>query len=418
MRRVYSIAMLLFLVGSAVCGSAPSSAVLISGRAISGHGSSGLLICAFSLVPYLASPEKRPICLGLISASRGIATTAGPLIGGALTERVSWRWNFYINLPLGATIYALFLYSVHPPKRQTEGFTSWKDLLNTLDLPGLTLLSGSVICLFLALQWGGIRYPWSSGRIIALLVLAALFGLAFFGVQYLQSPQGMLPTRVSTQKTVMYASFVAFCSAGAAFILTYYLPITLPWVITGTISSLVGAAIISKLGYAGAFMILGSAMGSIGSGLFTTFQSNTNEGKWIGVQIVYALGSSLASLTGLMVVQRALPLDDVPLGSGMIIFFQTLGGALFVSVAQSIFTNGLAAGLVGLGIADFDASTIATGGLDTLTQDLSEEGAQEVLAVINSALTHSWFLPVVLSCISVCGTLGVEHVNLNRKSTT
>ncbi|CAI7605806.1 unnamed protein product [Penicillium palitans] len=91
---LYSISMVLFLVGSAVCGAAPNSPALIVGRAIAGLGCAGLLVGAFSLVPFIAPPAKCPIMISLISASRGLATTFGPLIGGALTERVSWRWNF------------------------------------------------------------------------------------------------------------------------------------------------------------------------------------------------------------------------------------------------------------------------------------------------------------------------------------
>lgn len=216
--------MVLFLVGSTVCGAAPNSPSLIVGRAIAGLGCAGLLVGAFSLVPFLAPPAKRPIMLSLISASRGLATTCGPLIGGALTEKVSWRWNFYINLPLGAAIQLAFFAFVHPPKRDSESFTSCADFVQNLDIFGLTALLPSIVCLLLALQWGGVTYPWSDPRIIVLLVLFAVLAIAFVLIEVWQGPKALLPSRVFTQRTVSAASFYGFCTTGAIFVLTYYLP--------------------------------------------------------------------------------------------------------------------------------------------------------------------------------------------------
>jgi len=162
--------------------------------------------------------------LGLISIARSIGSTCGPLIGGALTQRISWRWNFYINLPLGALIYAAFLFSVILPKRESEVFTSFADLLQTLDLIGLAALVPCVVCILLGLQWGGVQYPWGDGRIIALLVLSGVTGLVFIVLEFWQGEKAMLPSRIFTQRNVSYTSFYAFCTTGAIYVLTYYLP--------------------------------------------------------------------------------------------------------------------------------------------------------------------------------------------------
>ncbi|KAL9606316.1 MAG: hypothetical protein Q9179_000489 [Wetmoreana sp. 5 TL-2023] len=223
-RWIYATSMFLFLIGSTVCGAAPNSRALIAGRAIAGFGSSGLLLTAFSLVPSVASPPKRFMLLSSISIARSVGAICGPLIGGALTQRISWRWNFYINLPLGALIYAAFLYSIILPRRESEAFTSFSDLLQTLDLIGLTALVPSVICILLALQWGGIQYSWGNGRIIALLVLFGVLGLVFIIIEFRQGEKAMLPPRIFTQRNVSYTSFYAFCTSGAIYVLTYYLP--------------------------------------------------------------------------------------------------------------------------------------------------------------------------------------------------
>ncbi|CAI7571593.1 unnamed protein product [Penicillium viridicatum] len=429
---LYSISMVLFLVGSAVCGAAPNSPALIVGRAIAGLGCAGLLLGAFSLVPFIVPPAKRPIMIGLISASRGLATTFGPLIGGALTERVSWRWNFYINLPLGVAIQVALFAFVRPPKRESEAFTSWTDLMQNLDLFGLASLLPSVVCLLLALQWGGVTYPWSDPRVIVLLVLCGGLAIAFVLTEMWQGPKALLPPRVFTQRTVSAASFYGFCTTGAIFVLTYYLPIwfqgvrgaspiqsglyTLPWVITSTIMSLTVGILIAKVGHADAFMVIATVFGAVGSGLFTTFTLETSNGKWIGYQIIFALSSSISGITPLMMTQAALPLEDIPIGTGMVMFFQTIGASIFVSVTQALFTNGLVSGLERTGLTGFDAGTVASQGITNLTKGLSGDIKRRVLIVINDALTQSWNLAVVLSCLALLGALAVEYGKMKKKT--
>ncbi|KAL4893727.1 MFS general substrate transporter [Aspergillus ambiguus] len=415
-RWIYSVAMFLFLVGSAVCGSAPNSHALIIGRAVAGLGCAGLLVAAFSLVPFLVPPRKRPIVMGLLSATRGLATSCGPLIGGALTEKVSWRWNFYINLPIGAVLQATFLFLVHPPKRDSDAFTSLPDFIKVFNPFGLLALLPAIVSLLLGLQWGGVQYPWQDARVIALLTLAAVLAAAFVGIEVWQGANTMLPPRVFTgapsppssstdfaQPVLSSSSHTTFrCVKGASPIQSGVW--TLPWVITSTIVGLGGGVLIAQVGYPNAFMGLGTVFGAVGAGLFTTFTVNTPTGEWIGYQIIYAVSSSLCSLTPLMVAQQALPLKDVSIGTGMVMFSQMIGASIFVAVAQAIFTNDLSHGLKSTGLASVDASSVLSGSILTLTEGLDDSSKRAVLIVLNHALTRSWQLAVILSCISIIGS--------------
>ncbi|KAI0548847.1 MFS general substrate transporter [Xylaria curta] len=424
-RWIYTGSMFVFLVGSALCGAAPNSPALIVGRAIAGLGSSGLLIVAYSVIPTLSAPDKRALSLGVISMSRSIAATAGPLIGGALTQKVSWRWTFYINLPLGAAIYVAFFLFITPPATTATAFTSFRDLLQTLDLPGLITLMPAVVTLLLALQWGGVDYPWSDARIIALLVLSGVLAIAFVAIELWQGERAVLPSRIFAQRSISYASFYGFATSGAIYVLTFYLPewfqgvkgvspllssvYTLPWLITSVVVLLGSGAIISKFGHPDVWMLVGSVFGAVGSGLFTTFTPDTTTGKWIGYQIIFAIGSSLFSVTPLIVAQSRLALKDIPVGTSMVTFAQLLGSSIFVSVGQAVFANALTGNLRQLGIPGVDASTVAATGITDLTEGLTGDAKNAVLRAVNNALTNSWRLPIVLTAISVVGALGVEH---------
>ncbi|ORY55929.1 major facilitator superfamily domain-containing protein [Pseudomassariella vexata] len=245
-RWIYTEAMFVFVAGSAICGAAPNSPA----RAIAGLGSSGLLIIAYSLVPSLASPEKRALSLSLISMAL------------------------------------------------LESFTPFSDLIKTLDLIGLAALLPSIVCLLSALQWGGVSYPWSDGRIIALLAVFAVLGVAFLVIQFWQREKALLPSRIFAQRSISCTKAV------------------------DAITLIGGGALISKFGHADIWMVVGTVFGSVSSDLFTAFTTDTSTGKWIGYQI------------------NRLILQDIPVGSSMVMLHK-----LWADVDASTVTNSGIAGL-------------------------------------------------------------------------
>jgi MFS family permease len=193
---VYMCSVLFYLVGSIVAAAAPNSVSVIVGRAIQGLGAAGTLGGSVLVISLVAEPEKRPVLIGSWMGVFMVSTILGPVIGGAFTSGVSWRWCFWINLPLGGPILVLCLLFFRVPRHVKPVPASWTEVILQLDLPGFCLLLGSLVCFALALQWGGQSKAWNAGVVIALLVLWIAFTILFFVVEGFQGSRAMVPLRL------------------------------------------------------------------------------------------------------------------------------------------------------------------------------------------------------------------------------
>lgn len=419
----------LFEVGSAICGAAPNSMALIIGRAIAGMGSAGILSGAIVLMVSAVPLPKRPLYNGFFSAVLGTSSVVGPLLGGAFTSNVSWRWCFYINLPIGGLAMLVILIVLKPTPPVAPGLTIRQQLAK-LDLLGELFLFPCLICLLLALQWGGSKYAWSNWREVFLFVLFGLCLIAFIVTEIFTQETATIKIRVIKNRSVISAMWYMFCLASTMLTLIYYLPLwlqaikgksainsgidTLPLVVSLVVGSTMSGQLAGRLGYYTPFTMASSCLMPIGAGLISTFKIDTSTGIWIGYQIILGFGIGLGLQHGPIAVQTVLEPNDVPMGISLVFFCQQLGGAIFVSVGQNVFNTKLISGLTSIS-KDLDPHMIVNTGATALRNIVPAGDLPEVLVRYNEALKWVFIVAVIMASLSALGSFTLEWRSVKGK---
>ncbi|EXK23832.1 hypothetical protein FOMG_19412 [Fusarium oxysporum f. sp. melonis 26406] len=413
-------AILLFEIGSAICGAAPNSVAFIFGRAIAGLGSAGIMSGTLVIIVYAIPLRKRPMYQGIFGAVFGLSSIIGPLLGGVFTTEVTWRWCFYINLPFGGLAMAFIFLLLNVPDRGSTKLPL-KSKVSQLDLLGTGALMPGVVCLLLALQWGGSTYAWSAWRVILLLTLSATLLVAFVAVQILKPDTATVPPRIFVQRSILAGFYSTLCIGSQMMIFVYFLPIwfqaikglsaidsgirLLPLVLAMVVSSVTTGVLTTRIGYYAPFLIIGVCLMAVGAGLLTTLQVDTGEAKWIGYQVLFGWGLGSSFQAPNLAAQTVLPTDDVPVGTSLMLFSQLLGGAIFISVGQNMLGTQLLERLKG--VPGFDAAFLRNEGATTITQ-LPDSIKPLVISAYNEALREVFRVGLIMACLTIFGALAME----------
>ena len=351
---VLQVGLVVFLIGSALCGAAQSLTELIVFRALQGLGGGGLIVSTMAAIGDVVTPRERGRYQGLFGAVFGLASVIGPLLGGFLTTNLTWRWIFYVNLPVGALAFVVLMATF--PSRTDQ-------VRHQVDYLGAGLLAAALSAIVLLATLGGTTYKWGSPATL-LLALASVVLVVLFALTERRAREPVLPLRLFANRVFSVTSAMGLVVGFALFGSVTYLPLFLQ-VVNGAsptssglqilpliggllITSIGSGQLISRTGKYKPFPIAGTAIMVVGLSLLSTMDAQTSRAEASAFMFILGLGLGLVMQVLVLAVQNSVGYEDLGVATSGATLFRSIGGAVGTSILGSIFASRLAAELTSL----------------------------------------------------------------------
>ncbi|KAL4798396.1 major facilitator superfamily domain-containing protein [Aspergillus venezuelensis] len=420
-----------FEIGSIVCGAATSSMMLIIGRAVAGMGSSGMINGALTIIAGAVPMHKRPALVGMMMGFAQLGLVCGPLVGGAFTTKTTWRWCFYINLPIGGLV-AILLVFIRMPEQRKKGRAI--DVLPTFyksfDLLGFVLFAPAAIMFLLALEYGGTEYPWDDQVIIGLFVGSGVTAIVFLIWEWYKGKEAMIPFHLITQR-IAYSSYATIAVIfGLTMVMSYYLPIyfqsirddsaldsgvnLLPNIIAQLVTAVMSGFLIGKLGYYLPWCLGGAVFCAVGSGMLSTLSPTTSTAAWAAYQVLVGLGRGASTQAPMLAVQNGVAPDDLSTAMAVLAFSQTFGGSVFLAIASVIFNEGLKDQIPRYA-PNVDTSAVVAAGATGFRDLVSDDDLAGVVKGYAKAIDWVFYLVAALCAVQFFVSWGMGWVDVRQK---
>lgn len=422
----------IFVLGSGVCGGAKNMDMLIAGRAIQGLGSGGINVLVEIIICDIVPLRERGNYLALIFGSLSIGTALGPFFGGLIVQRASWRWVFYLCLPVGFLALILLAVFLKVKYKKDDKLAA---RLGAIDWTGTAIFVASVVSVLLSLSWAGSAYPWSSFRVIVPLVLGMVgFGvfLIFEASKFCQEPT--MPIHLFANRTSCVGFILAFIHMLINIWATYFLPVyfqgvlgsspeysgvqLLPTTLFMFVAVGMGGPLVARWGRYRPINHIGFALMTLGFGLFTRFDAETSTAEWVIFQAIEVIGGGLVVPALLPSVQAELTDADIALATSTFAFMRSFSCIWGVVIPSTVFNNRFDQ-LAGR-ISDPAIARQLNGGkayehatqkfLDTLTSQVRSE----VISVFSDSLRLTWQLALGFSALGFALVILQKEVKLRR----
>jgi EmrB/QacA subfamily drug resistance transporter len=418
-KRLLVVAIVLFLIGSALSGLSQSMGELIAFRALQGLGAGGLITGVIATIGDMVSPRERGQYMGYIMGSMTLAMIAGPLLGGYITDNFSWRWIFYINMPVGGAALLYLAATLHLPRRRTE---------HRVDYVGAIMLAIAATSVILLSTWGGTQYAWHSPQIIGLAVLGVAGTAAFLAVEA-RAAEPILPLHVFRNRNFALSSAMSLLLGLALFGALTFLPIyqqtaqhlsatgsglmLIPMMLGSTATALIAGQMTTKTGRYKVLPIIGAAIMAVGMYLLTTL-SVTSSRVTTGLYFaVLGVGMGFLMQITTLVVQNSVAPKDMGVASSSRTFFQQIGGSLGVAAFGAVFAQRLSSATGRLTGAHLSGGA---NHLDpTVVKTLPPAIRHDVLIAITHAVTTVFWFAVPASAIVFVLSLFIKEVPLRGR---
>jgi EmrB/QacA subfamily drug resistance transporter len=346
-KKFFIAAIVIFLAGSALSGLSTSMAELITFRAVQGLGAGGLMVGAIATLGEIVPPRERGKYMGYMMVVMMLATIGGPLLGGWITQSFSWRWIFYINLPIGGAALVYMISTLHLPKRRVE---------HRIDYLGGILLAIVSIAIILIATWGGTEYSWTSVQVLGLAAVTVVALVAFLYVES-RAQEPMLPLHVFKNRnfsvTMVLTFFVGLGLFGAMTFLPLYQQtvqgatptvsglLLTPMMVGSMITSVASGQLVTKTGKYKLYPILGGAIMAVAMYLLTNLGPNTSRLESGLYYVVLGLGMGFLMQMVSLISQNSVEMKDMGVASSARMYFQQIGGSLGVAAFGALFASRL-----------------------------------------------------------------------------